>query len=122
MHSATLQAALQQLRKLTDPRRAKDLSDRDLLERYRRCREEAAFTLLVQRHGAMVLNACRRILGDEQEAEDAFQATFLVLVRKAVTIRNETTLSSWLHVVATRIAHRAWARSARRRSCESACL
>jgi RNA polymerase sigma-70 factor (ECF subfamily) len=113
MHSATLQGVLQQLRKLTDPCRGRELGDGDLLERFRRGREEAAFTLLVQRHGSMVLNACRRILGDDHDAEDAFQATFLVLVRKAGTIRKETSLSSWLHVVATHIAHKARAQSAR---------
>src|SRR5579884_4218405 len=113
MRSVTLQGVLQHLRKLTDPCRNRELSDRDLLERFRRCREEAAFTLLVQRHGTMVLNACRRILSNEQDAEDAFQATFLVLVRRAGTIRKETSLSSWLHIVATRIAHKARMRSAR---------
>ena len=63
MHSATLQSVLQHLRKLTDPGRDRELCDRDLLERFRRGREEAAFTLLVQRHGSMVLAVCRRILG-----------------------------------------------------------
>lgn len=118
MHSSTLQVVLQHLRKLTTPDRDRELGDGDLLERFRRCREEAVFTLLVQRHGAMVLNACRRILGDDHEAEDAFQATFLALVRKAGTIRKQASLSSWLHVVATHIAHKARAQAARRRACE----
>jgi RNA polymerase sigma factor (sigma-70 family) len=122
MRTATLQGVLQHLRKLTDPCRDRELSDLDLLECFRRCREEAAFTLLVQRHGSMVLNACRRILSNEQDAEDAFQATFLVLVRKAGTIRKDASLSSWLHIVATRIAHRALAQSARRRACERTTL
>jgi RNA polymerase sigma factor (sigma-70 family) len=122
MRSATLQGVLEHLRKLTDPRRARELCDGDLLERFRRYREEAAFTLLMQRHGAMVLNICRRILGDSHQAEDAFQATFLVLVRKAGTIRKEASWSSWLHVVATHIAHKARAQSARRRACEREAL
>ena len=107
MHASTLQGVLDHLRKLTDPARPRELSDADLLERFRLRREEAAFTLLVQRHGPMVLAVCRRVLGDAHEVEDAFQATFLVLVRDAGIIRKQQSLSAWLHGVASRIAHKA---------------
>ncbi|MGH7222719.1 MAG: sigma-70 family RNA polymerase sigma factor, partial [Gemmataceae bacterium] len=115
MHASTLQGVLDHLRKLTDPARARDLGDADLLERFRLRREEAAFTLLVQRHGPMVLAVCRRVLGDAHEAEDAFQATFLVLVRDAGTIRKQQSLAAWLHGVASRLAHKARRRSLRQR-------
>jgi RNA polymerase sigma factor (sigma-70 family) len=118
MHASTLQGFLGHLRRLTDPARSRELSDADLLERFRLHREEAAFTLLVQRHGPMVLNVCRRILGDVHEAEDAFQATFLVLVRKAGTIRQQHSLAGWLHRVAAHIAHKAGMQLARRQTCQ----
>jgi RNA polymerase sigma factor (sigma-70 family) len=118
MHSSTLRGVLEHLRKLTDPDRGRELRDGDLLDRFRLHREESAFTLLLQRHGPMVFNVCRRILGDGPEAEDAFQSAFLVLIRKAGTIRKEAALSSWLHVVATRVSHKAAMQSARRRACE----
>jgi RNA polymerase sigma factor (sigma-70 family) len=113
MHASTLQRVLEHLRKLTDPACVQDLNDADLLERFRLRREEAAFTLLVQRHGPMVLAVCRRILGDVHEAEDAFQATFLVLVRNAAAIRKQEALAGWLHGVASRISHKARRRLAR---------
>jgi RNA polymerase sigma factor (sigma-70 family) len=93
---------------------AADLADADLLDRFCTGREEAAFTLLVQRHGPAVLGVCRRLLGNAADAEDAFQATFLVLLRKAGSIRKRTSLGSWLYGVAYRVATKARARSARR--------
>jgi RNA polymerase sigma factor (sigma-70 family) len=114
MHSSTLRNVLEHLRRLADPIRSLDLSDADLLERFRLRREEAAFTLLVQRHGPMVLAVCRRVLGDVHEAEDAFQTTFLVLVRNAAAIRKQQSLAAWLHGVASRVAHKSRTRSARR--------
>ncbi|HEY7424262.1 MAG TPA: sigma-70 family RNA polymerase sigma factor [Gemmataceae bacterium] len=116
MHATTLQGILEHLRRLTTPARDRDLSDADLLERFRLRGEEAAFTLLVQRHGPMVLAVCRRIRGDAHEAEDAFQATFLVLVRNAGAIRKQQSLAGWLYGVASRIAHKARLRSARQRA------
>ncbi|AGA31487.1 sigma-70 family RNA polymerase sigma factor [Singulisphaera acidiphila] len=75
---------------------------------------EAAFTILAERHGPMVLRICRQMLSDRHEAEDAFQATFLVLARKAHAIRNRDSVAGWLHGVARRVALRAKADAARR--------
>src|ERR1700732_1191771 len=68
---------------------AVERTDRELLGEFLAHREETAFTLLVQRHGLMVLSVCRRLLGDARDAEDAFQATFLVMVRRAGSIRRK---------------------------------
>jgi RNA polymerase sigma factor (sigma-70 family) len=84
-----------------------DLGDAQLLERFLTRREETAFTLLVQRHGPMVLSVCQRVLGNAASAEDAFQATFLVLVQRAASIRNQHSLASWLYGVAQRVAAKA---------------
>jgi RNA polymerase sigma factor (sigma-70 family) len=78
------------------------VSDGDLLDRFRTARDEAAFELLVYRHGPMVWAACRRLLSDRHAAEDAFQATFLALARKARTIRRTASVPTWLHRVAVR--------------------
>src|SRR5262249_18375441 len=79
---------------------------------------EAAFRILIHRHGPMVLGVCRRVLGDDHAAEDAFQATFLVLVKKAGTLRDGDLLTNWLYGVALRVAHKEKARGARRRVVE----
>ncbi len=68
---------------------------------------EAGFTALVDRHGPMVLRVCRQVLGDTHDAEDAFQATFLILVRKAGSVRKRDSVASWLHGIARRVARRA---------------
>ena len=94
------------------------LSDRQLLERFLERRDEVAelaFAVLVERHGPMVLGVCRRIVGDPHDAEDAFQATFLVLARRARSIRVEGSLGRWLFGVATRVATRARSDDRRRR-------
>src|SRR5271163_160225 len=83
------------------------LGDGQLLERYLTCRDEAAFEALVNLHGPMVLGLCRRVLRDPRDIEDAFQATFLILVQKAPTIRDRSLLSNWLFGVAYRVARRA---------------
>jgi RNA polymerase sigma factor (sigma-70 family) len=88
------------------------LPDQELLGRFVRDRDEAAFTALVRRHGPMVAGVCRRILGRAPEAEDAWQATFLVLARRAALIRGSA--GGWLHAVAWRVARRLRAQRARR--------
>jgi RNA polymerase sigma factor (sigma-70 family) len=82
-------------------------TDRHLLQLFVSERDGAAFAALLKRHGPMVLGVCRRILHDEQRAEDTFQATFLVLVRKAGSIRKSQSIASWLHGVALRLARKA---------------
>src|SRR5262245_65823881 len=96
-------ALLCHLRKLTSP----SASDADLLARWRDRRDEAAFAELVGRHGPMVLGVCRRVLGDVQHAEDAFQATFLVLARRAAELRSPESLPGFLYNVALRLARKA---------------
>jgi RNA polymerase sigma factor (sigma-70 family) len=95
------------------------IPDRDFLERYLERRDEAAFTALVERHGPMVFGLCQALLHHRHDAEDAFQATFLVLARKAGSIRRREALASWLHGVAYRVARKAIAAGARRRALEA---
>src|SRR5271156_4986812 len=97
------------------------LSDRQLLERFTAQRDaagEAAFAALVSRHGPMVLDVCRQLLGDLHHAEDAFQAVFLVLARKARSIRDPDLLGNWLYGVALRTARCNKLQFARRRKKE----
>ena len=84
-------------------------------------RDEAAFEALVNLHGPMVLSLCRRFLRDPRDIEDAFQATFLILARRAGSIRKREVLSSWLYGVAYRVAVRSRSDVLRRRSYETAC-
>jgi RNA polymerase sigma factor (sigma-70 family) len=100
------------------PEDAAGLTDRQLLARFVAGQEESAFAALVARHGAMVLAVCRRVLRHEQDAEDAFQATFLVLARKAASVRWTDTAGPWLYEVATRTALEARAVIRRRRARE----
>jgi RNA polymerase sigma factor (sigma-70 family) len=95
-----------------------ELSDGALLERFLGRRDEAAFASLLERHGPMVLGVCRRVLGDSHDAEDAFQATFLVLARKAASIQKQTSVGSWLYGVAQRISCKARSQAAARRERE----
>ncbi|MFO0880975.1 MAG: RNA polymerase sigma factor, partial [Gemmataceae bacterium] len=93
-----------------------DCTDAQLLDRFVQKKDETAFELLVRRHGPMVFAVCRREIQEIHEAEDAFQATFLVLVRKAGELRQPDRLASWLHGVAYRVARKARKLSARRRA------
>jgi len=93
-------------------------TDQELLERFATGHEEAVFEALMQRHGPMVLGVSQRVLGHEQDAEDVFQATFLVLARKAKSIRQRASLASWLYGVAYRLALKLKATAARRRARE----
>jgi RNA polymerase sigma factor (sigma-70 family) len=96
-------------------------TDARLLEQFRTGGgpvSEAAITTLIRRHGPMVLRVCRGILADENDAQDAFQATFLVLVREAGAVRNRSSVASWLHGVAYRVASRSKVDVARRRAHE----
>src|SRR5438093_7643143 len=100
---------VRQLRSVLARQDMAGLTDADLWQRYLRERNEAAFETLVRRHGPMVMGVCRRILRNEQDAEDAFQATFLVLVRRAAVRRSPITMANWLHGVAPRsIFFRPW--------------
>jgi RNA polymerase sigma factor (sigma-70 family) len=94
-------------------------TDGNLLDLYVRQKDEAAFEALVRRHGPMVLGVCRRILGNGPDAEDAFQATFLVLVRKAASIRPAGMVGNWLYGVAHRTALEARRSAAKRRAKEA---
>jgi RNA polymerase sigma factor (sigma-70 family) len=100
-----------------EPRRA-DLTDSQLLDRFLTHREETAFALLVQRYGPLVLGVCRRVLRDAHAAEDVFQATFLVLARRAASIRKRANIGTWLHGVAQRVALRARAQRMAQRELE----
>src|SRR5437773_4965552 len=90
------------------------MADGQLLERFLAGRDETAFAALVRRHGPMVLGVCRRILRNEADAEDAFQATFLVLVKKAHTIVPRHVVGNWLYGVACNAARKARTAAARR--------
>ncbi len=94
------------------------LSDRQLLARFVADRDEASFAALVRRHGPMVLGVCRRVLRDYHDAEDALQATFLVLAKKAASLVIGESLGCWLYGVAYRAALEAREFNARRRSRE----
>ena len=117
MTSAQAGLVLEHLRRL-DVRPRTLAPDAELLDRFAAARDQAAFADLVRRHGPMVLGVCRTVLRHEQDAEDAFQATFLVLARKADSIRRREAVAGWLCEVAHRIAARAQAETARRRARE----
>jgi RNA polymerase sigma factor (sigma-70 family) len=119
MSNASASPILQTLRGLVEDPHVRDLDDRELLRRFVAGRDEAAFQALLRRHGPIVLNVCRGLLPDPVDAEDAFQATFLVFARKAHAVREVTALGSWLYGVAYRVALKARAEFARRKKHES---
>lgn len=113
---ATLPAT--QVRVLLD-RAAASASDSELLERFRRRRDLEALEILIRRHGPLVLAACRKVLAHDADVEDAFQASFVILIKKAAAIRQAESIGSWLYGVAHRIAVRMRQCAARRRAVEA---
>src|SRR5258708_17054712 len=110
---------IEQVRRALVPPDGGGLTDGQLLGRYVAGRDGDAFAALVRRHGPMVWGVCRRVLGDPHDAEDAFQAAFLVLAGKAGSVRRAESLGAWLHRVARQLALRARGRRDRRRQAES---
>ena len=115
MATRQLRMLLGRLEQLAGGPREPHETDGQLLDDFAARHDESAFAELVARHGPLVLRVCRRVLHHEQDAEDAFQATFLVLVCKARSIRGRQALGAWLQQVAHRVAVRAGVESARRR-------
>ena len=114
MASRSLSKALQHVRHLLGGASGAAETDSQLLTRFVAHQDESAFRLLLERYGPMVMGVCRRLLGDAHDADDAFQATFLVLVRKADSIRDQDLLGNWLYGVALRVARRARLQASRR--------
>jgi RNA polymerase sigma factor (sigma-70 family) len=114
MNAGRATTVLTYLRRLSGLGLVRAAGDADLLERFAMRREEAAFTELVRRHGPMVLGVCRRVLGNLDDAEDAFQATFLVLAARPRAVGNPSGLANWLYGVARRTALRAQVDAVRR--------
>src|SRR5215831_12268279 len=107
MDDHALGRAVRQIRRMAGAPETASSEDRQLLEQFLSRRDEAAFAVLVRRHGPMVLGVCRRLLRDPHDADDAFQAVFLVLIRKARSLRHRDLLANWLYGVACRTALKA---------------
>jgi RNA polymerase sigma factor (sigma-70 family) len=120
MEAVQLHGLVRRLHGALARRETAALTEAELWQRYVRQRDEAAFATLLRRHGPMVLGVCRRILRHEQDAEDAFQATFLVLVRRAASLQSPARLANWLHGVAQRTALQARTAARKRRAREAA--
>ncbi len=118
MKSTALVAGIRHLREVMTLQGRHDDSDEQLLHAFTAQRDDSAFAALVRRYGPLVLGVCRRVLRHTQDAEDAFQATFLLLSRNAATLRKKTALASWLHGAAYRLALAAKRAAARRRKHE----
>src|SRR5712692_6766791 len=118
MANGQLDTIIRHLRRIMGPLGDGGLTDALLLERFVTLHDEAAFEVLVWRHGTMVLNVCRRVLRQEQDAEDVFQATFYTLFRKAASIVRRGPVASWLYKVAYRTALEARTRAKRRAALE----
>jgi C-terminal peptidase prc len=118
MPPGQLRTVVHHLRRMVGPAASARLSDRQLLKRFAATRDEAAFATLLERHGPLVWGVCQRRLRHVQDAEDAFQATFLVLARKAATERWRASVGNWLYEVASRLAAEARTKNVRRRQHE----
>jgi len=114
MAHQSLDSLIRSVHRLAGPAGDTDRNDGELLRRFAAEQDENAFQSLMDRHGSMVLNVCRGVLRDAHDAEDAFQATFLVLARKATSIQKQSSVASWLYGVAHRIALRAKVNAGRR--------
>ena len=114
--SRTAVPLLRHLRSMMDAPALATHTDREMLDSFASRRDEAAFAALVRRHGPMVHNVCWHVLRQEQDAEDAFQAVFLVLVRKAASLGSVVSVVGWLHAVAHRTALSARKSAARRQA------
>jgi DNA-directed RNA polymerase specialized sigma24 family protein len=114
MATAQLGAVVRHIRKLAAIEKNSGETDGALLRAFLRSNDQQSFEAIVWRHGPMVLRVCRRMLGNLHDAEDALQATFLVLARKSPCIRKRESLASWLHGVAYRMATHAKRAAARR--------
>src|SRR5262245_39073551 len=119
MADRTTHPVLKFIRGLRPTGRDAEAPDEHLLARFASRRDEAAFAELVRRHGPMVYGVCARALGDSSDAEDACQATSLVLAHRAASVSRPWLLANWLHGVARRTALKARGRAVRRRAAES---
>jgi RNA polymerase sigma factor (sigma-70 family) len=119
MAATQLANVVRHLHQIVRPPDGPERSDAQLLQCFLGSRDESSFRLLVERHGGMVLSVCRHVLRQRQDAEDAFQATFLVLARNAGSIRKGTALASWLYGVAYRTALKLRTRTSRRQRHET---
>src|SRR5262245_48035120 len=118
MGNSPMSEVIWRLRRTMLLRDGAGLTDAQLLESFVRRRDEMALAVLVKRHGPMVWAVCQRVLQHYHDAEDAFQATFLVLVRKAASIASPGLLANWLYGVAHQTALKAQATAAKRRARE----
>src|SRR5438067_7818 len=119
MADTQLSTVVRTIRRLAAASDMTGRSDGQLLHDFHAEGDERAFAALVDRHGAMVLRVCRQVLQHQQDAEDAFQATFLVLARKAASLRRSKVIASWLRSVAYRIALQARRNAGRRQAREA---
>src|ERR1035438_8581336 len=118
MTTSQMSMAIHQTKKVILAQAAQEMTDGQLLERYVNKKDKEALEAIVRRHGSMVWGVCRRVIGNHHDAEDAFQATFLVLVRKAASIVPSEMVANWLYGVARQSALQARRTAARRRAKE----
>ena len=118
MATAQMDTVIRHLRRTVSRQDGAGWTDGQLLASFIEQKDEAAFEALVRRHGSMVFGVCRRVVGNHHDAEDAFQAAFLVLARKAYSIRPRERLANWLHGVALRVAMKVKTITAKRRGRE----